>query len=527
MGMLLRIAEGAVAVIGLIYLALNLLSIARWRKVGRRYTWVPVLVLLMVSALPSGTSAYLTDKNIYAEPAAPPTLAASGSLATDPIFGSTILRVTDSDDGSEWCIHHYSNQSPTNINSTYLKAACKTTGFSQDTRVWDFNAATMAMSNPRNFGNAPTSWQDYGIHWSHSYPDKFFGVGGNILYEVTIPPGSSTTWTVTAIHDFASDFGAPTPDNITQMSMSLDDDVFAFHYVRSDVSVGYAVYKRSTDTVLLFVDDEGEINEVEIDKSGRYLVALKTGAGGLHVWDLQGTPTRTTVTTDVFNHRAMGNGFVISSCQSNKLCRRDLATPNTTSVILTTGWSYSFKQDNIGMVGTDGWVYACRHNTDGSESNSAFEQECLEVATDGSENVRRHVHHWSKMSVNTYEHTPRGGRSYDGRFMGFTSNWNNFDSGNGRRDMYVVKLIEDAPPAAFTVSTRTIVVSWASHVAPVALSSIWQFRQALLCGLSVLWLTGCSMLATIAHIGKVATYKATLSTVTGASAVLGKLPRRS
>ncbi len=387
--------------------------------------------------------AFLTDTNVHVEPASPPSLPIAGSTAIDPTFGTKIMRLTDSDDSSSGCINHYSNEPALNVNNTKIHATC-TVDQKKRFKVWDFNAATMTRSNGRIQANRAPGLQDYGVQWSRTSPNKFYAVGLKALYEVTIPDGSSTTWTNTKIRDFGANFVG---DHITQMSMSDNADVFAFHYVESGVSTGYIVYQRSTDTVLLNVNNEGTINEVEIDKSGRYLVSLKSGAGGLHVWDLQSSPSpvRTTVTAEPFNHRAMGHGFVVSRCLKSQLCKRNLAIPNSVSVILSSGWSYSNRQDNFSMTGTDAWMLGCRHTTNGESVTAAYDNECVEVSTTGDQAVRRYVHHHSIVLNNNYLMTPRASISRDGRFITFTSNWGN---PTGRTDVYVAQnsATGDAPP---------------------------------------------------------------------------------
>ena len=222
-------------------------------------------------AIPSW--AFLSDMNVYQMPASPHSLPAAGSIAIDPTFGTTILRVTDGDDSTSYCINDYSNEPPLNIDNTKIRALCQV-GYKR-LKVWDFNAASMTRSNVRIQGNPPPGLREYEAQWSRSAPNKFYAVGLTSLYEITIPDGSSTTWGNTLIRDFGTEFVA---DYITQMSVSDNDDVFAFHYVKNGVSTGYMVYKRSTDTIVLNVTDEGSINEVEIDKSGRYLVSLKANA---------------------------------------------------------------------------------------------------------------------------------------------------------------------------------------------------------------------------------------------------------
>ncbi|MBK9307114.1 MAG: hypothetical protein IPM58_08505 [Nitrospira sp.] len=389
----------------------------------------------MLWAMPSW--AFLSDMDVHQMPATPPSLPAAGSIATDPTFGTTILRVTDSGDSSSNCFNDYSNEPPLNINNTKIRAICKV-GYKR-LKVWDFNAALMTRSNGRIQANPPPGLREYEAQWSRTSPNKFYAVALKALYEITIPNGSSTTWTNTLIRDFGADFVG---SYITQMSVSDNDDVFAFHYVNNNgVSTGYMAYKRSTDTILLNVSDEGSINEVEIDKSGRYLVSLKSNTTkDLHVWDLQSLPTRTTVESLLwFSHRAMGNGIVGTSCNTRRLCVRNLATPNSVTFLLPRdSWSYATQQDHFAMPGSDdAWMVGTRFHINGGPVVNPFDNEIVFIATDGSNRVRRIAHHWSIVIDNNYDAQPRASVSRDGNFIAFTSNWG---KAGGRTDMYVARI---------------------------------------------------------------------------------------
>ena len=391
--------------------------------------WLVLLGLLW--AMPSW--AFLSDKNVHPMPASPPSLPAAGSTAIDPTFGTKIMRVTDSGDSSSYCYNHYSNQPALNVTNTRIRAICRVS-FDRF-KVWDFNAATLTRSNGRVQANPPPGLQEYGAQWSRTTSNKYYAVGLKVLYEITIPSGSSTTYTNRVVRNFGADF---TGSHITQMSVSDNDDVFAFHYVSGGVNTGYIAYKRSTNTILLNVRNEGKINEVEIDKSGRYLTALKSG-GDLDVWDLQAGPTSTQVTpTLYFNHRGMGNKIVASKCNTRRLCVRKLATPNSVTFLLpSSSWSYYTQQDHFSMTGTDAWMTASRYSTSGGPVLQAFDNEIVQIATNGSNTVRRIAHHRSVTVNSNYATLPKASVSRDGNFITFTSNWGN---PSGRRDLYLARV---------------------------------------------------------------------------------------
>ena len=405
-----------------------------------RVLWLVLLGLLW--AMPSW--AFLSDMNVHPMPASPPSLPAAGSTAIDPTFGTTIMRVTDSGDSSSDCMNGYSNQPALNVNNSKIRAIC-TVGYSRF-KVWDFNAASMTRSNGRIQANPPPGLQEYGAQWSRTTSNKFYAVGLKALYEITIPDGSSTTYTNTLIRDFSANF---TGTLITQMSMSDNGDVFAFHYVNGGVSTGYIAYKRSTNTILLNVSNEGAINEVEIDKSGRYLVALKN-SGDTDVWDLQTGPISTQVTPTLsFSHRGMGNRIVAGNCNLQRQCVRNLATPNSVNFLLPAGsWSYSTQNDHVSMTGLDAWLTASRFSKTGGPVLNAFDNEIVQIATDGSTRVQRIAHH---RSVNV---APTASVSRDGKFIAFTSNWGN---PSGRTDLYLAQIQSSTTGTALAAPTGVTV----------------------------------------------------------------------
>ena len=84
------------------------------------------------------------------------------------------------------------------------------------------------------------------------------------------------------------------------------------------------------------------------------------------------------------------------------------------------------------------WALGSRYSTNGGGVQKAFDNEIVQVATDGSDRVRRIAHHRSVGG--SYEDTPKATISRDGQFVAFTSNWGN---AGGRHDVYIAKI----PPA--------------------------------------------------------------------------------
>lgn len=307
----------------------------------------------------------------------------------------------------------------------------------------------MTRSNGRIQSNPLTGAQEYFPQWSRTTSNKFTVCAQMNLVEVTIPTGSSTIWTNKILRNFTADF--PGATKVTQHSVSNNDDVFA---VMSNTG-GYAVWKRSTNSILLKVTNATGLDEVEIDKSGRYLVVRRSGSTA--VWDLQAGPTQTQVVpTMSFNHRAMGNRVVGSSCNYRRLCVRNLGTPNTATFILPRDlWAYYTQQDHFSMPsGGDAWMVASRYSPTGGSVLQAFDNEIVQIATDGSNRVRRIAHHRSVVVNNNYDAQPKASVSRDGNFITFTSNWGN---SSGRRDVYLAR-VQPATTTTLAAPTNPRVV---------------------------------------------------------------------
>jgi WD40 repeat protein len=361
-------------------------------------------------------------------------LPAAGGTFVDAVFQTPIMRLTDGNDGTD-CRVEYSYWPTFNANSTRAKALCVISGVNR-TRIWTFNPTTFARGTSTLM---PMQLQSTDPIWSAFDPDVVFGHSMNhLLLAYHVP-----TQTTTTIKDFSS--AVPSGGQLNQMSMSLDDDVFAFHTTNSSgAAVGYLVWKRSTNAILL-TRTESNIDEVQIDKTGRYL-SVGYMSGYNRIWDLQ-TMTFTDLTwgVDGYFHHDAGRGTILTyNGRTNGFGYRNLSIPHTiTSLLLA---QTDNKTAHMSMrADNEQWGLISHYNDDGSGVASPFENEIFQVATDGSGKVRRIVHHRSVF--NDYYDAPFANISRDGRFVAFSSNWGN---ANGRRDVFVAFIVPaggGTPPA--------------------------------------------------------------------------------
>jgi hypothetical protein len=358
---------------------------------------------------------------MHREPPLPP-LPAGGGKLTDPTFRTTIMRLTDSSDGTD-CRVEYSYWPTFNANSTRAKALCVVNGIDR-TRIWVFDPESVTRG-ASTLVAAPLQSTD--TIWSNSDPNVLYGHSrAHRLLAYNIVAQTATT-----VKDFTS--VVPFGGQLQQMSMSSDDDVFAFHITNSsNAGVGYITWRRSTNT---FVINRAETNidEVQIDKTGMYL-CVGYRSGNNRVWNLQ---TRTFVDltwgVDGFFHHDAGRGTILSYAgDARGFAYRQLATPRDIVPLLVittvnrTG-HLSMRADN------EAWGLVSQYNNDGSAVAAPFDNEIFQVATDGSGHVRRIAHHRSVF--NDYYDAPFANISKDGRFVAFSSNWGN---ANGRRDVLVI-----------------------------------------------------------------------------------------
>jgi hypothetical protein len=291
--------------------------------------------------------------------------------------------------------------------------------------------------------------------WSGVSPDLIYGHNGHVDAIEDIP---RQLWT----YDVASDqytriknfSDVLLPDgssllmpngNLAQMSKSLDDQVFAFTLTdATGAPVGYFAWHRGRDQILVR-EVVPDLDEVQVDKSGRYLIVVYDG-GTDEVFDLAASPPTlidrlTRADGFGFVHRDTGMGSIFTAFPIDALGFRSLATPRDVTSLIPGYWSYRTQQDHFSMLAdNERWALSSRFSTSGGPVLNQFDNEIVQVATDGSNRVRRIAHHRSLVGI--FEDQPKASISRDGRYVAFTSNWGGV---NGRRDVYIVVNIPPAP----------------------------------------------------------------------------------
>src|SRR5947209_973602 len=381
-----------------------------------------------------------TSSAVFAEPPLPP-LPAAGGKFRDPVFGTEIMRVTDARDGAQNGTF-YPHWPTFNADSTRLLVRRRDT----DDAIFSFDPDAFTLGDhyvvPRLPDNGTTITE--GAIWSTTDPDTLYVLGwAGKLWAL-----NARTRQYTLVHDFTRDSTFKPGDFLWQMSMSADNDIFAFTHKGNEGLIGYTVYKRSTDSVLLDVRSTRE-DEVRIDKTGRYLGLFMTEVGSdgfdCAILDLvAGTRTGLVPGAPDFSpgHGDVGMGTLVAwDNDDNRFLKRSLSDPHHVQSVLNLGGDWM--NQHLSMLARDeSWGLASFFSYQGyGLQPGLFHDEIVLVSTDGSGRFRRIAQHRSK--ANSYWEIPRANISYDGRFAAFTSNW----GGSPRVDLFVARINSAATPS--------------------------------------------------------------------------------
>jgi hypothetical protein len=408
----------------------------------------------------------ITDHNIYPEPP-PPALPSAGGTFVDPTFGTTIMRVTDQNDGAS-NYNYYSYWPTFNLDDSKFFISCTGTAMLYRFDPSGFRIISKGPLFDQTLpGGGFMSTED--AEWSGTNANLLYGYYGLKLWSFDV---SARTYTL--IKDFT---GLLPPGSLGQMSRSLDDNMFAFTVKDSNFApTGYMVWQRDQDRIVRNVS-LSNFDEVELDKTGRYLVVKALFGGGVdfQAVDLQtGNVQGLTDPAPDFSpgHSDNGHGIVVGYDDwNNQYTTRSLATPHQFQRVISFGndWSQS---NHLSMLGDNESWCVISNFTSGSGPVGPFRQEIFQASTDGTQSVRRLAHHHSV--YRDYWDTPRADISRDGRFIAFTSNWGS----TTRRDVFIIKVPQGSgggggdttPPAISSVNASSITssgatVSWTTNEA--------------------------------------------------------------
>jgi hypothetical protein len=376
-----------------------------------------------------------TDKRVYPEPP-PPALPAAGGTFRDPVFGTTIMRVTDERDGA-FNVTNYSYYPSFNKNSTRLFIIA-----GGEASLYQFDPVNFRISGKRRLFT--TSMPGGGFPggedaiWSGADPDVIYCHARLSIFAYNVVNN-----TYSLVHDFQGELVA---SELVQMSKSIDDNAFGFHLKdAASKVVGYAAWQRSENA--LYKEMTSDVNEVQVDKTGQYLYVITETEGTASAIEGRVVNLATRVVTDLTDgapdfapgHKDMGRGFVIGGENwNNRFLYRPLAAPHKFRSVIKFGNDWSVGSHVSLLADDENWMLFGTFVANDLPSTKVFRNELFLVSTDGTERVRRLAHIHSV--YREYWDTPRATISRDGRFAAFTSNWGS----KTRRDVFVVKIPANA-----------------------------------------------------------------------------------
>ena len=446
-----------------------------FKRITFRLFLTAILTVSLLALLPfawggahaQSAPGYKTDRAVYPEPALPARPAAGGKY-TDPVFGTQIMRVTDeADENTVGCSTYYSHWPTFNADGTRLLIR---KGQAGEAMVKNFNPDTFTLGEtirprlPQLPDRSSASWES--STWHPADPDviytfPYYYDGGMKLYSYNVKAD-----TFTLVKDFGH-LATGTTDYLKQMYVSADGDTFSWLHMKTragsgDAVYAYLVWRKSTDKVLAHTVDTyvGGINEVHVDKSGKYLAIplnqpqpdgtlacfLNLETGGMDYVRLNSTDRPD-------GHGDLGTGTIVGiDMYDPGIHVRRLNDVHNPEMV------FRFKDAN----GVDDWTQNFHGTMLADDENwmtigtyddpavtlpdsGVFEDELMQVSLDGSGRFRRIAHTRtvfdSKTSTSGYWAMPKPSISRDGRYIAYTSNWEK----SGRYDMYIAKV---TPPGA-------------------------------------------------------------------------------
>ena len=388
-----------------------------------------------------------TDTATVTIPSAP-SLPAAGGTFVDPVFGTTIMRVTSSATDATACWHDYSYWAVFNKDNTRLIVQC--TGG----RYWyDFNPVTFTLGTKTAWPDTPTPVTvsgDGSSQWSGLDPVKAWVLEPYLkkIWSVNV-----TTGTYTAEKTFSAGEMPASTHYLVGMTISQDDDVFEFDARDiGDNDTGCFWWRKSNNTVL-YTKTTTNLDECQVDRAGLWgSYKPATDPGGGKWTDVINLTTQTVVSMNesssawAFHHSDMGRGFATGlngkypdgvgggSDGGARLYHNFLTLGSYIQV--TPGTS----SDGHMSCGTDDDETCLQSWYRIPKVGGQFHEELWSTYNDGSRRTIRYAHHQSDATSN-YRAQPQANISRDGQFV--TYNSNNM-SAAGRTDVFVVKVKRQA-----------------------------------------------------------------------------------
>ena len=413
----------------------------------RNYFFVSIILFLFSNSIHS----QITDLGIYTEPP-PPALPAAGNTFLDPVFNTTLMRVTDTIDGND---NHlaYSYWPAMNMNSTHLYVMQTNIGAT----LYDFDPVAFSISNKRIAfaSNCPSGFPPNAEDaiWSDLDPNIIFVHDLNLhIYAYNV-----STLTYALVKDLSALL--PAGAHSWQMNKNhTNDDLFSFTWKdNSWAVVGYFTWRSSTDQ--FNSGPQSNLDECQPDRAGNYLI-LKLAASGAAVVQARILDLSTSIFADITDggpaspstpglywapgHGDMGNGTVLGHDDwNNRLVGRPAANPSAFYSVLDLNSDWSQDYHGSHLADDVSWITLSAYVSNTLPNSGLFKNEIFQVSTDGLQSVRRLAHHHTDFlsdyavngAGNAYWSSPKSCISKDGNWIVFTSNWGS----TSRKDVFILK----------------------------------------------------------------------------------------
>jgi hypothetical protein len=475
----------------------------------------------------------VVDRYAYPKPAVP-ALGPAGTTIHDPVFGSSITRLTDGNTRPGYLNRSF--RTPSGTHSLAWSAnGTKFYVVSTDGTVipFTFDAATHSAKRIQ-----PTTSGEGGLVLRFYLEPQFSFVNDSVIYGSSSLSGStlrtvdkydfstgqySTIFNLDAVQPglsgtFIGGLGSSAGPNERILAFFGGTSQDKHHYaVVFDVAnpSAYQIVDTLTSTVNggpAPITLNFSLHHASIDRSGRYVILYPTGpdmqapryAAQMYVWDtVTGAMTALGASAHPYGHDAYGYGVAINQdcCTSTtwdaaQWQLRDFSTPTVSHDLIATVLS----PKETSLADHPSWNNArsdrlvpyvsglYRYGTNTSPWR-AWDDELVAIQTDGAPGstatVWRFAHHRSDIrndldATTTYFwYEPRPNISPDGHWVLFTSNWEKTlgtdpggDAGGSfRQDVFLLELTPSTSASTTTTTTASPPPPPAPTVAPVSIAT--------------------------------------------------------
>ena len=372
----------------------------------------------------------------------------AGQSYIDPVFGSKIIRVTDSRHGDD-CYHAYSYWPAFNYNSTRLLIACD-----DKPLLFKFDQSTEALTPDG------TLWGDsgYKVKWEGAVWSQYVS---NIIY--ALDQYGTRVWRIDVANRGIGGY-----TKLKDFSSKLGTSVFLDHLTVSERAGYYAFMTRSKSTwerkdVVLWDrygdktyvmprNTDYELNEVKISKDGTQVMVnyddetmvLWTPKTGKKVYFRPGN-----LTDNAGGHWDIGRDYILNSDQMKPgIAGRtfwDLKPPDNIVRYKRPDGKDNWSLNDHVSLRTENEEFFIASTYGGDGSWSAFEGEIYLGYTDGHGFVRL-AHHRSKQNQSDWERRyraqPRAVVDRQGKYVVFTSSLGM----SSRMDVLILKIPAEYRP---------------------------------------------------------------------------------